>query len=273
MSKIRRIVVTGASSGIGRELALQLAAPDTSIWLVGRDAGRLGEVAGLARKSGAKAIPVSLDLTDLDASARFLREELGNGSNVDEAYLAAAVSIFGEVKDLRLEDWRKIYQTDLLSCAQWVREIYGGMVERRQGLIVMVASLAAYAGYPTSVPYAAMKAGLVGLCRSLCSEARRYGVRFHLANPGFVDTEIYRRAIFRNTNYEETMASIRSTGFRIITPEEAARKILKAVGKNRRSSTFPFYAVCLKWFALRMPAVLKPIHRSMVRKFRASFHP
>ncbi len=270
MSEVRRIVVTGASSGIGRELALQLAAPGRAIWLIGRDSDRLEEVAGLVRKTGAEAIPVLLDLTDFEACGRFLQDELGGGSRVDELYLAAAVSIFGEVRDLRLEDWEKIYRTDLLSYAQWVREIYGGMVVRREGLIVLISSLAAYTGYPTSVPYAAMKAGLGGLCSSLYPEAKRYGVRFHLANPGFVDTGIYRRAIYRGTTYEATMERIHSTGFRMISPEEAARRILVAIAKKRRFSTFPMYAVLLKWVASRMPVMLRPIHRSIVRKFRKS---
>ncbi len=223
------IVITGASSGIGREIAIQLAAPQRTIWLIGRDQERLDEVAGRVQAEGAIAKVVRLDLTDFDAAQRFLNESFPPGERVDSVYLSAAVTQFGEVKDTLCEDWNRIYRTDLLSPVQWVRHFYATMVAQKAGRIVIISSVAAYAGYPTAVAYATMKAGLVGLFRSLWHEGKAHGVAIHLALPGYVDTTIYKTAVFRETSYEKTMAEIESLGFRILSAEAAAGKILHGV--------------------------------------------
>lgn len=263
-----RIVITGASSGIGRALALQLAAPGRTLWLVARRGTLLEEVAARAREAGADARPVELDVADSAAAAGFLAGELDGGRVVDEAYLAAAVSVFGEVRDLRVEDWQAVYRIDLLGCVQWVHALYAGMVPRRGGRIVIVGSVAGCAGFPTSVPYAAMKAGLLGLCRSLWAEARRHGVQVQLALPGFVDTPIYRDAIYRGSTYEQNMRRIAALGFGMISAEDAAARILRQAGRGRRRFAFPWYAALLAALAPRLPWALRSLHRKLVEGFR-----
>jgi len=268
MSEQRRIVVTGASSGIGRELAVQLAGPGCRLWLIGRNEERLEEVAGRVRAAGAEARPLVLDLSDLEASSRVISEKLGGGAEVDELYLAAAVSIFGEVRDLELEDWQRVYRTDLLSYVQWMREVYAAMVGRRTGRIVIVSSISGYAGYPTAVPYAGMKAGLLGLFRSIDHEARGYGVKVHIASPGYVDTGIYQAAIYRGTDCEKTMDQIRATGFGMMSAEDAAAAILRGVKRGKREFAFPGYGRLFAWLAPRMPVLLRLVHAKMVNGFR-----
>lgn len=268
MSQQRRIVVTGASSGIGRELAIRLAGPGHLLWLIGRDENRLGEVAGRVRAAGAEARVLVLDLSDTGAAARLIARELDGGSGVDELYLAAAVTIFGEVRDLRVEDWQQVYHTDLLSCAQWLREFYGAMVARGAGRIVIVSSLSGYVGYPTAVPYAGMKAGLLGLFRSIDHEARGRGVKVHLASPGYVDTGIYQAAIYRGTDCERTLAQIRDTGFGMMSAADAAAAILRGVERGKLEFSFPGYSRVLAWLAPRFPWLLRLVHARMIRRFR-----
>lgn len=268
MSEQRRIVVTGASSGIGRELAVQLAGPGRTVWLVGRNEERLEEVAGRVRSAGAEARPLVLDLSDLEASSRVISEQFGGGAEIDELYLSAAVSVFGEVRDLKLEDWQRVYRTDLLSYVQWIREVYAAMVERRSGRIVIVSSLSGYAGYPTAVPYAGMKAGLLGLFRSIDHEARRHGVEVHIASPGYVDTGIYEAAIYRGTDCEKTVQQIRALGFGLMPAEDAAASILRGVKRGDREFAFPGYGRLFAWLAPRMPVLLKLVHAKMIKGFR-----
>ncbi len=248
MSGQRRIVVTGASSGIGRELAVQLAAPGRLLWLIGRDEGRLGEVAERVRAAGAEARPLVLELSDTAAAARVIEELMGGGAEIDELYLAAAVSVFGEVRELLIEDWQRVYRTDLLSCVQWTQQVYAAMAARGSGRIVIVSSLSGYTGYPTAVPYAAMKAGLMGMFRSIDHEARRYGVRIHLVSPGYVDTAIYRSAIYRGSDCETTLRQIRGMGFGMMPAAAAAAAILRGVERGRREFAFPGYARLFRGF-------------------------
>lgn len=263
------LVITGASSGIGRELALQSARPGRLIWLLGRDQGRLAEAAGEVRARGAEARTAALDLTDFEACRAFLEAEFPAGGSVSTVYLVAAVTLFGEVKEVLPDDWRRIYETDLLGQVQWLLHFYRGMVEAGGGRIVLVSSLAAYAGYPTAVPYATMKAGLLGLFRSLRHEAKAHGVALHLASPGYVDTGIYKAATFRATSYERTIRQIHSLGFRILSAGEAAATILRRVEAGRKEFALPGYASLLKWLAPRLPGVIGLIHRRIIHQFRS----
>ncbi len=262
------IVVTGASSGIGREIALQLAGPQRVIWLVGRNQARLDEVAGLVTAKGAVAKVARLDLADLDGAEIFLNGTFPASEQVDTVYLGAAVTQFGEIKDTLPEDWDRIYRTNLLSSIQWTLHFYGHMVERKAGSIVLISSLAGYAGYPTATAYATMKAGLLGLFRSLWHEARSHGVAIHIASPGYVDTPIYKTAVFRKTSYEEIMSQIKSLGFGSLTAENAASRILKSVADGKSEFAFPRYASAMKWISPRLPFLIDMIHSKLIKSFR-----
>lgn len=263
-----RIVITGASSGIGRELARQLAGPGKELWLVGRDAARLEEVVSAVEEAGAVVHKVILDLDDLEASERFFEHELLRTGPVDWLYYVAGLSIFGEVKNLLPEDWERVYRTDLLAPVQWTAELYKSMVERGSGNIVLVSSLAGYAGYPTSVPYAAMKAGLLGLYRTLVYEGRPHGVTVYLASPGYVETGIFKSAIYRGTDFEKTMRLIKGLGFGMISSHEAAATILRRVKRGSTEFAFPFYASLMAWCAQRFTFATRPIHSLILKRFR-----
>lgn len=262
------VVVTGASSGIGRELAVQLSKPGCEIWLVGRNRERLEQVAVQARAKGAIPQIVELELSDIEGAGRFLAETFPSGKQVDTVYLAAAITLFGEVRDTFPEDWDRIYRTNLLSPIQWTRHFYAGMVEAKAGTIVIVSSLAAYSGYPTATAYATMKAGLLGLFRSLWYEGQHYGVAIHLASPGYVDTGIYRSATFRKTSYDKTMCQIEKLGFTVISAESCATRIIQSVQRGKKEFAFPAYASLIKWFAPRMPFLMNLIHSKIIKSFR-----
>lgn len=269
-SDLETFVVTGASSGIGRELAIQLAAPGRVIWVIARDRKRLAEVADLIRLKGAVANVGEIDLADLETSQRFLNENFPEGSPVNEVYLAAAVTLFGEVKDTLPEDWDLIYRTNLLSPVQWTRHFYAKMVTQKLGKIVLISSLAAYSGYPMATSYSTMKAGLLGLYRSLMPEGKSHGVAIHIASPGYVDTGIYKAATFRKTTYKKTMEEIESLGFGILPSSVVAKRILRSVERGHREFALPAYASLMKWCSPRLPFLMDHVHRKMVRKFRQS---
>lgn len=187
---------------------------------------------------------------------------------VDEVYLASAITQFGEVRDTLPEDWDLIYRTNLLSPLQWTLHFYETMIGAGAGKIVLISSLAAYAGYPTATAYATMKAGLLGLFRSIRHEGAARQIHFYLASPGYVSTNIYKTALFRNTSYEKTMELIRSLGFRVLSADDAARRILKSVRSGKREFAFPQYASLMKWLAPRMPWLIGLVHQRIVRNFR-----
>jgi short-subunit dehydrogenase len=262
------IVVTGASSGIGRELALRLAAPGVELWLIGRDRGRLAEVSALVEARGAVPRVSALDLADVENSGRFLEQNFPAGKRVDEVYLAAAVTVFGEVKDTFASDWQLAYQTNLLSPVQWTVHFYKGMVAAGAGKIVLIASLAAYGGYPAATAYATMKAGLLGLYRSLVHEGKYHHVDIHIASPGYVDTDIYKRAVYRNTTYEKVVGQIETLGFKVLSASGTAEIIVSNVRRGKNQFALPLYASFLGWVAPRFPFVIDFLHARILKSFR-----
>ncbi len=263
----RNILVTGASSGIGREIAIQSAAPGVSLWLFGRDSARLNEIGKSVREKGADATLVEIDLRDLDAVDQYLKRNFPPEVRVDRLYLAAAITAFGEVHEMLAHDWDQLYRMNLLSPLQMTRHFYGNMVGVGGGRIVLISSLAAYAGYPTATAYATMKAGLLGLHRSLWQEGRTHGVSIHHVSLGYVRTGIYRAAVYRKTDYRETMDSIRKLGLPMISAESAARGIIAKVDRGLNDFAVPFYASMMKWIAPRFPAVITLVHARIMRIF------
>lgn len=266
----RRILVTGASSGVGREIAIQSAAPGVSLWLMGRDHERLQEVESAVMEKGAEATVIEMDLRDLDAVETFLKDKFPADLRIDRVYLAAAVTAFGEVHETLPEDWNQIYRMNLLSPVQMAGHFYANMVEQGHGAIVLISSLAAYAGYPTATAYATTKAGLLGLYRSLSHEGRAHGVSVHHVSLGYVETGIYQSAIYRKTDCERTMRSIRKLGLKIITASVAARGIIRGVDSGKTDFGVPAYASAIKWIAPRFPFLLGSVHARIMKLFHAS---
>ena len=130
-----------------------------------------------------------------------------------------------------------------------------------------MSSLAAYTGYPTAAVYSTMKAGLLGFYRSLVHEAENYRVSVHLTSPGYVDTNIYKTAVFRNTTYEKTMKLIGGLGFPILSAGDAAGRIIRSIRSGKSEHAFPFYASLLKWVAPRLPWLIGRIHQKIIGDF------
>ncbi len=265
---VQTIVITGASKGIGRELAIQLAGRGRKLWLIARDRDRLDSVATEVRGRGGEAEVLRLDLHDLEAADVALRENFPPEMKVDWVYLCAAITGFGKVQDMLPGDWDRIYRIDLLSPVQMCQYFYSNMITQGSGHIVLISSLAAYAGYPTATPYATMKAGLLGLYRSIRHEGKAHGISIHHASLGYVGTDIYRTAIYRKTDYGRTMESIRKMGFAILSAADAAAGIIMAVEKGKHEFALPAYASALKWVSPRIPFVISMIHAKIMRIHR-----
>lgn len=259
-------IVAGASSGIGRDLALQLARSGECLHLIGYDPGRVEEIAELCRQRGAQASGHTLDLKQFDRVEEWYQGLVNGGAEVNAFYHCAARSTFGEIKDHSLEDIEWVYRTNLLSVGQWMSLLYPSMARRKSGTIVLMSSLSAYSGFPMVTPYAATKQGIVGLGRSMWVEAKRDGVGLHIVCPGFVTSRIFEAGRYRQTNYDAVMESVRKLGFPFISSEKAARAILRGVRKKKKLIVFPFYARVMGLLGFRAPWIVDIFHRKTIRR-------
>ncbi|MFD2256689.1 SDR family NAD(P)-dependent oxidoreductase [Luteolibacter algae] len=261
----RRVVVTGASSGIGREIAIMLAQPGVCLWIFGRGPERLKATGDLAREKGAEVQTVILDFSHIDELTEILNVNFPEDLPIDSVYLAAGMTSFGEFQYLKSEDLELLYKVNLLSPIQMCHHFYRHMIARKSGEIVLVSSLSAFTGYPTASFYATTKAGLLGLYKSLVYEGKCHGVSVVHVAVGYVNSSIYKNAIYRNTTYERTMKSIKKLGFAILEPREAAQKIVRGVERGKTNFATPAYATLMKWIAPRVPRLVNLVHRRMLK--------
>jgi 3-oxoacyl-[acyl-carrier protein] reductase len=178
----RSALVTGGSRGIGRAIAVELAAAGASV-VVGYHAGR-DEAEAVAQEIGGRA--VQADVADPEA-ARALVEAAGE---LDVLVNNAGLTRDGLLARMPDEDWRAVIDTNLSSVFHTCRAAVRGMMKRRAGAIVNVSSIVGVHGNWGQTNYAAAKAGIIGFTKSLARELGSRGVRANVVAPGYVTTQL-----------------------------------------------------------------------------------
>jgi short-subunit dehydrogenase len=191
----RTCLVTGASSGIGAEIARQLAGRGMGLTLVARREERLRELADeLAAAHGVRAETIGADLTDAASPARLAGTIAERGLTVDVLVNNAGVSTMGPVHRSDVAREVAIVQTDVVAVVALCSTFVPGMVERGRGAVLNVASTAAYQPLPGQAAYGASKAFVLSYTHALRGELRGTGVSATVLCPGPVDTEFARTA-------------------------------------------------------------------------------
>lgn len=178
----RRAVVVGAASGIGRESALALAAHGAEVICVDRDLAGAQETVRL----GAGTAAYGLDVLDADA----ILTAAGELGDVDVLVLTAATNVRKHVLDYSASEFDRVVDLNLRAAFNLVRAFGAGMADRGRGSIIGFSSIRAVAVEPGQGVYAATKAGLVQLLRTLAAELGPAGVRVNTIAPGVVDTPL-----------------------------------------------------------------------------------
>lgn len=216
-------VVTGASRGIGRATAKELARLGAKVATVSRDAAGSASVADEIRDLGAEALAVVADVTDASAVGDMVRETHEALGPIDVLVNNAGIydaAPFGEITPDRWDRMIAVHLTGTFLCS---REVLPEMVERGRGAIVNVASTSGLTGGTSGAHYAAAKGGVIALTRALGRELAPFGVRVNAVAPSKVDTDILTQAVgLRGT---EPLASRIPLG-RVGRPEEIAEVIV-----------------------------------------------
>jgi 2-deoxy-D-gluconate 3-dehydrogenase len=189
----RTALVTGASRGIGRALALGLAAAGADVALSARDEEALQQVAKEAEALGRKAIVLPADVTDAEACHRVVADAIAGLGQVDVLVNnAGGSSYMGPFTDLRFSGWEKTMRLNVDSLVHLCQATGRHMVERGSGSIVNVASVAGLAATPLLAAYGASKAAVISLTKTLAHEWGPAGVRVNALCPGWTKTDLNR---------------------------------------------------------------------------------
>lgn len=229
--KGRTVVITGASSGIGRATALEMARRGANVVLGARRAELLEAVAAECRGLGVAAHPLVMDVNEPESCHR-LTEVAGD---VDVLVNNAGFAILDSIAEARPEDLRAMMDTNYFGAIHCIQAILPGMLARGAGTIVNVASITGIMGFSRMGGYCATKFALIGMTEALRDEVLPRGVRVALVCPATTETEFFVKA-------ERGKMPGASRLIPAVSPERVARAICNAAEGGRPRRVVPFLA-------------------------------
>jgi len=216
----RTALVTGASRGIGRAIALSLAGAGAAVACAARARDQIESTAAAIEASGGRARAFQLDVTNgeqIRASVQGAEAALGP---IDILVNNAGVTLDKPTLEVSDEEWDQVLVTNITSMFRCARAVAPGMIARGRGKIINLGSMYGVLGVPRYAAYCASKAAVAGLTRSLAAEWARHGIQVNCLAPGYVNTDIPRAAMADPKIRERFLSKIPAR--RIGEPEEVA---------------------------------------------------
>ncbi len=183
-------IVTGASRGIGRAIALKFAGEGARVALVARNAEALNELVGEIKGAGGEAVAIPLDVTDSRAVADGVNEVISHWKRVDFLVNNAGITRDTLLMRMKEEDWDRVISVNLKGAFNFSKAVIRQMMKQRSGVIVNISSVVGIIGNAGQTNYAASKAGLIAFTKSLAKEVGPRNVRVVAVAPGFIETDM-----------------------------------------------------------------------------------
>lgn len=261
--KGRRIILTGASEGIGRALALELAARGARVSLAARDRERLDSLAQECRTRGGEALAVPTDVTSQQDLEWLVAETVKSFGGVDVVIHNAGITMwsrFDALEDLSI--FERLMEVNYHAPVR-LTSLALPHLKQSRGLIVAVASLAGMTGVPERSAYAGSKHAMVGFFDSLRIELAGSGVDVCVVAPDFVVSEIHKRAIGPDG---EPLGASPMKQAKIMTAAECALHIVRGIEKRQRLVLMTARGKLGRWLKLVAPSVIDRIAAKAIRQ-------
>ena len=257
------VIITGASVGIGKELALQLAQQGAWLALAARNFEQLQQVAEQCQQAGGRAIAIATDVADKSQCKRLVEQTIDEYGRIDTLINNAGITMssrFKDIKDLSIFD--KIMQVNYLGS---VYTTYYALPYLRQtkGRIVGISSLTGKNGVPTRTGYAASKHAMAGFFDSLRIELEDDGISVTMIYPGFVATEIRYRAL---SSDGIPLGKSHLNEENIMSAEKCARLIIDAAAKRKREVVMTAKGKLGLWMKLIAPRLVDKVAKKAIEQ-------
>ena len=233
------VMITGASSGIGRGLAIEIARHGAKVGLVARRVEVMDEVVREIEAAGGKAVALPADVQVGDsivAAADKLRRTLGP---IDILIANAGIGPTRDAADFSAEEVSDVINVNVIGASNSVAAVIPEMVARGSGQLVAISSLAAYRGLPKSAAYCASKAAVSAFFESLRLDLEPRGIAVTIIHPGFIKTQL--------TNGRKAQLPY------LMELDDAVGKMVRAIEKRRKRYSFPWQLATIVRAGMLMP--------------------
>ena len=234
-----KILITGASSGIGEALARLYATKDNELFLLARREGRLQELQNELAPLTKKTEIIVCDVTDFDKLQRKMRELL----DVDMVVLNAGISLGHSLEITPFSEFKKLYDINVLSNHAILEVLLPKFLEKKSGKIVFISSLASLLSMPSSKVYSSSKRALNAYAEGLRYKYKNDGIKVINILPGFIKSEMTDKNSFKMPFFLST--------------EAGAKRIYDAIEKEKRFYPFPLRFYCIIKLLNLLPQFLR----------------
>lgn len=245
-------IVTGGGSGIGQSLCQELGQSGSIVVVADMNDTHAEDVVTAINKDGGKAKAVHVDVSKEEEVRQLIEGTVLEHGRLDYLFNNAGIALFGDARDLTLEQWHRVLDVNLYGVLHGTIIAYPIMAKQGFGHIVNVASSAGLSPAPTEAAYCTSKYGVVGLSLSLRPEGADLGVKVSVVCPGYVRTNMFKTATVLNVPQERrgAMTPGKVVGAskdapiilnprKTMDPTKAAQTILSGVSRNRAIIAFP----------------------------------
>lgn len=239
---MNRLLITGASKGIGEAIAKLYSKHNSELFLFARNEASLKHICDNINKAGGKAYFYAGDVTNLNDVAEAVKQAEIQMGGIDIAFLNAGISEHTSIRKFDLDNFKRTFDVNFFGVANFMDRIIPIMKRQKSGTIVGISSLASFRATPGSSSYSASKTALDYLLEAARIELAGIGIHVITVRFGFVKTDIIKKNNFKMPFLMEA--------------DECARRIKKGVDKQKRKIQFPLPMLLLTKFAKIVPEVL-----------------
>lgn len=250
-------LITGGSSGIGKQLAMDLAKRGANIIITGRDQERLQQAQAEMTILGYQVSGIVCDVTQQSQVDQLVVKVLADYGQLDILVNNAGYAVYETFEESDLTEILRLVDVNLLGVIRCIKGFLPSMIARRSGQIVNIASIAGRLIITPNGTYGAAKHGLVALSEALKYELGHFGIKVNVICPGRIET-----AFFDHETFQKRAA--RPETKHTIPIEKVSREIIRAIEKNRYMTYVPSTLGLLVWLTNAFPFIVKPLYGKLL---------
>lgn len=250
----KNAIITGAASGIGRAIALQMARNQCNLFLIDIDRQGLDQIREATLSFDIEAHACCIDLADSEAISQAVRQATREFQTIDILINNAGICYYGKSTNMRADQWQRMLAINLAAPMQLVHECLPFLLTQDRSHVVNIASMYGLFVTSKSTTYHATKFGLVGFSEALRAEYKRFGLGVSAVCPGYVKTKL-----MTSMENSDARAAKGPPRWMQCSPEAVARRTIKAIRRNQRMTVItPTANICYRlrqWFPGMMAAI------------------